>query len=141
MFLYRILVSCQIRFHSYDIMAGTLQPERKRKAIKWIFLQDFKSIMFAKKLHYKMKKNITLTQKEFVRRITGTAGMTYDEAERIVQIVVKEMASCLLDGIGIKFRGVGDIYGEIESGTGIYESYYESCSHKFTKGSGKIQVK
>lgn len=49
MFLYRILVSCQIRFHSYDIMAGTLQPERKRKAIKWIFLQDFKSIMFAKK--------------------------------------------------------------------------------------------
>ena len=32
-----------------DIMAGTLQPERKRKAIKWIFLQDFKSIMFAKK--------------------------------------------------------------------------------------------
>lgn len=54
-----------------------------------------------------MKKNITLTQKEFVRRITGTTGMTYDEAERIVQIVVKEMASCLLDGIGIKFRGLG----------------------------------
>ena len=39
----------RVDFILNDIMAGTLQPERKRKAIKWIFLQDFKSIMFAKK--------------------------------------------------------------------------------------------
>ena len=54
-----------------------------------------------------MKKDITLTQKEFARRIAGTPGMANEEAEKIVQIIVKEMASCLIDGIGIKFRGLG----------------------------------
>ena len=54
-----------------------------------------------------MKKDITLTQKEFTRRIAGTTGMANEEAEKIVQIIVKEMASCLIDGIGIKFRGLG----------------------------------
>ena len=54
-----------------------------------------------------MKKDITLTQKEFARRIAGTTGMANEEAEKIVQIIVKEIASCLLDGIGIKFRGLG----------------------------------
>ena len=51
-----------------------------------------------------MKKDITLTQKEFARRIAGTTGMANEEAEKIVQIIVKEIASCLLDGIG---RGLG----------------------------------
>ena len=54
-----------------------------------------------------MKKDITLTQKEFTRRIAGTTGMANEEAEKIVQIIVKEITSCLLDGIGIKFRGLG----------------------------------
>lgn len=40
-----------------------------------------------------------------------------------------------------KVQGTGDVYGEVESGTGIYKSHYKSCSHKFAKGSSKIQIK
>ena len=33
-----------------------------------------------------MKKDITLTQKEFTRRIAGTTGMANEEAEKIVTV-------------------------------------------------------
>ena len=83
-----------------------------------------------------MKKDITLTQKEFTRRIAGTTGMANEEAEKIVQIIVKEITSCLLDGIGIKFRGLG----KFMVSTGIYKSYYKTCSSEPQKDSNKIQI-
>ena len=81
-----------------------------------------------------MKKDITLTQKEFARRIAGTTGMANEEAEKIVQIIVKEIASCLLDGIGIKFRGLGTFMVKPKAARVF-------INPKFAKGSSKIQIK
>lgn len=52
-------------------------------------------------------KERTLTQAMFTRRLSGSIGVTYDEAEKIVLEVKKELIKCMLDGLCVKWRGFG----------------------------------
>lgn len=52
-------------------------------------------------------KERTLTQAMFTRRLSGSMGITYDEAERIVSEVKRELIKCMLDGLCVKWRGFG----------------------------------
>ena len=52
-------------------------------------------------------KERTLTQAMFTRRLIGSMGITYDEAERIVSEVKRELVKCMLDGLCVKWRGFG----------------------------------
>lgn len=52
-------------------------------------------------------KERTLTQAMFIRRLSGSMGITYDEAEKIVSEVKRELIKCMLDGLCVKWRGFG----------------------------------
>ena len=52
-------------------------------------------------------KERTLTQAMFTRRLSGSMGITYNEAERIVSEVKCELVKCMLDGLCVKWRGFG----------------------------------
>lgn len=52
-------------------------------------------------------KERTLTQAMFTRRLSGSIGVTYDEAEKIVLEVKKELIKCMLDGLCVKWSGFG----------------------------------
>ena len=56
---------------------------------------------------YTENKERTLTQVMFTRRLSGSMGVTYDEAERIVSEVKRELIKCMLDGLCVKWRGFG----------------------------------
>lgn len=55
---------------------------------------------------WKQNDNI-LNQEEFVRRLAGSEGISQDEALRWFHGVKKELIACLLDGLGVRFRGLG----------------------------------
>ena len=52
-------------------------------------------------------KERTLTQAMFIRRLSGSMGITYDEAEKIVLEIKCELIKCMLDGLCVKWRGFG----------------------------------
>lgn len=66
-------------------------------------------------------KERTLTQAMFTRRLSGSIGVTYDEAEKIVLEVKKELIKCMLDGLCVKWRGFGT-FGAIKHKGRIIES-------------------
>lgn len=52
-------------------------------------------------------KERTLSQSMFSRRLSGSMGVTYEEAEKIVSEVKCELIKCMLDGLCVKWRGFG----------------------------------
>ena len=70
---------------------------------------------------YTENKERTLTQAMFTRRLSGSIGVTYDEAEKIVLEVKKELIKCMLDGLCVKWRGFGT-FGAIKHKGRIIES-------------------
>lgn len=49
----------------------------------------------------------TLTQDEFIRRLSGSTGLTYEQAQENVLNIKMELTSCMLDGLCVKWRGFG----------------------------------
>lgn len=58
---------------------------------------------------FKDNRERTISQKMFAHRLSGTLGITHEEAERIVQSVKQELISCIVDGLCVKMPGLGTI--------------------------------
>lgn len=49
----------------------------------------------------------TILQKDFSRRLAGSTGMSIKTSEMIVQAVLSELKSCMMDGLCVKFMNFG----------------------------------
>lgn len=87
---------------------------------------------------FKENKERTLTQDEFIRRLSDSMGISYKQAKENVLNVKTELVTCMLDGLCVKWRGFGTLGAFEQKGRTLL---YNIFTKKKTETEDKFIVK
>lgn len=74
----------------------------------------------AKSRKFNENRDRTILQKDFSRRLAGSTGLSIKTSEMIVQAVLSELKSCMMDGLCVKFMNFGTFGAFKQKGRIVY---------------------